>query len=69
MYERKTICKVRGIYLDYNASQPLNCNETKDIILRGKPGDVVTVHNDKKIERKRQEGLIQGMGRISYLIK
>ena len=53
-HERKTICKIKGITLNYNASQLVNFEVIRDIIL--KEGPVVTVHNAKKIKRKRKGG-------------
>ena len=56
----KTICKVRGITLNYSTSQLVNFNVIKDMILnKGRPDEVVTVHTDKKIKRKRKEGRVQ----------
>ena len=51
---RKTVCKVRGITLNYNASRLVNFDVIKDIIL--KQGPVVTVHTEHKIKRKRKRG-------------
>ena len=54
--EIKTICKVRGITLNYSASKLVNFNVIRDIILnREPPAHVVTVHNEK-IKRKRRVG-------------
>ena len=51
----KTLCKVRGITLNYNASKLVNFERFKDIIFRS--GDeyqtIVNVHTEKKIKRKR----------------
>jgi len=56
--ERKTVCKVRGITLNYNASQLVNFDVIKYMILE-KTEDHVTVHTEKKIKRKkRQEGVL-----------
>ena len=56
----KTVCKVRGITLNYSTSQLVNFDVIKDMILnRGRPDEVVTVHTDKKIKRKRKEGRVQ----------
>ena len=51
---RKTVCKVRGITINYNASRLVNFDVIKDIIL--KQGPVVTVHMVHKIKRKRKSG-------------
>jgi len=51
---RKTVCKVRGITLNYTASQLVNFDVIKDMIL--KRGPVVTVHTEHKIKRKRKTG-------------
>jgi hypothetical protein len=49
----QTVCKVRGITLNY-ASRLVNFDSIKDMILNGGPGDMVTVHTDKKIKRKKR---------------
>jgi hypothetical protein len=49
----KTVCKVRGITLNYNASKLVNFDVIKKMVLN-RGGDVVTVHTDKKIKRKRK---------------
>ena len=52
------MCKVRGITLNYNASQLVNFDVIKYMILE-KTEDHVTVHTEKKIKRKkRQEGVL-----------
>jgi hypothetical protein len=53
----KTVCKIRGITLNYNAVQMVNFDVIKDTILNGEP-DVVMVHTDKKIKRKRKGGCV-----------
>ena len=50
--EGKTVCKVRGTTLNYNASKLVNFESIRDLILR-KGDDVVNVHTLRKIERKR----------------
>ena len=45
---RKTVCKVRGITLNYNATRLVNFDVIKDIIL--KQGPVVTVNTEHKIK-------------------
>jgi hypothetical protein len=51
----KTVCKVRGITLNYNASKLVNFDVIRKMVLnRGRSRDVVTVHTDNKIKRKRK---------------
>jgi hypothetical protein len=50
----QTVCKVRGITLNYNASRLVNFEVIRDMILYGGPDDTVTVHTDKKIKRKKR---------------
>jgi len=52
--ERKTVCKVRGITLNYKASQLVNFEFIKDKILGKTETEQVTVHTEKKIKRKRK---------------
>ena len=56
--EEKTICKVRGITLNYNATKLVNFESIRDMILRkgDEPPTVVNVHTEKKIKRKRTGG-------------
>jgi hypothetical protein len=54
--EGKTVCKVRGITLNYNASQLVNFDTIKEMILKGDEQETVTVHTEKKIKRKRVKG-------------
>ena len=50
-----TVCKVRGITLNYNAKQLVNFDVIRYIILgTGEP--TVTVHTEKNIKRKRNGG-------------
>ena len=62
----KTVCKVRGITLNYNASKLVNFESIKDMILRS--GDehspVINVHTAKKIKRKRK---VPGGGLVSIV--
>ena len=53
--EEKTICKVLGITLNYNASKLVNFERIRDMILRT-GDDIVNVHTDRKIKRKRTGG-------------
>ena len=48
----KTVCKVRGITLNYTAIQLVNFDVIREMILTGAP-DTVMVHTAKKIKRKR----------------
>jgi len=54
--ETKKICKVRGITLNYKASQLVNFETIKNLILNGRSNSTVTVHTDKKIKRKTIDG-------------
>jgi len=47
------VCKVRGITLNYSASQLVNFERMKQLILRVTETDTVTVHTARKIKRKR----------------
>jgi hypothetical protein len=49
----KTVCKVRGITLNYSASKVVNFDVIRKMVLNDGPRDVVTVHTEKKIKRKR----------------
>ena len=53
--EKKTVCKVRGITLNYIASQFVNFGSIKDIILCADVEDVITVRTERKIKRKCRE--------------
>ena len=59
--EEKTLCKVRGITLKYSASQLVNFESIRHMILRGGgcETDTVTVHTERKIKRKRGNGRVQ----------
>jgi hypothetical protein len=54
----KTVCKVRGITLNYSASHLVNFTVIRDMVLKGVP-DVVNVKTEKKIKRKRK-GMTEG---------
>jgi len=45
-----------GITLNYIASQLVNFDVIKDMILEKREGGHVTVHREKKIKRKRKAG-------------
>ena len=47
------MCKVRGITLHYKASQLVNFEAIKELVLRGRLKSTVRVRTDKKIKRKR----------------
>jgi len=55
---RKNRLKVRGIRLNYSASQLVNFESIRRMILTGVGGetDTVTVHTERKIKRKRGNG-------------
>ena len=59
-----TVCKVRGITLKYSASQLVNFERLKQMILRGTETDIVTVHTARKIKRKRGK---DGDGRVQIV--
>jgi hypothetical protein len=46
--DRRTVCKVRGITLNYTASQLVNFDVIKNMILNEEETDIVTVHTDRK---------------------
>ena len=54
--ESKTVCKVRGITLNYSASQLVNFSKIKDMILSKKVDETVIVHTEHKIKRKKIDG-------------
>ena len=54
--EVKTVCKVRGITLNYKASQLVNFETIKDLVLKRRSNSTVKVRTDKKITRKRIDG-------------
>jgi hypothetical protein len=56
-----TVCKVRGFTLNYSASQLLNFDSIKQMILNRNEQASVTVHTAKKLKRKRG---LNGEGRV-----
>jgi len=54
--ESKTVCKVRGITLNYSASQLVNFEKIKDMILNKKDDETVIVRTENKIKRKKIDG-------------
>ena len=53
--ESKTVCKVRGITLNCSASQLVNYEKIKYMIL-SKDDETVIVRTEKKIKRKKIDG-------------
>ena len=53
-----TVCKVRGITLNYKAKQLVNFEVIMAMIL-GTGVPTVTVHSEKKIKRKRNGGVLR----------
>jgi hypothetical protein len=53
---RKTVCKVRGITLNYALSQLVNFDLSKNMVINADETATVNVHTNKKIKRKRQGG-------------
>ena len=62
--DEKTVCKVRGITLNYNASQLINFERIKEIILKGNETEAIVVHTENKIKRKRGK---EGDGRVNII--
>ena len=56
-----TVCKVRGITLNYSAAQIVNFKKLEEMILKGTETDTVIIHTACKIKRKRGK---DGDGRI-----
>ena len=56
--KRETICKFPGVTLNYSASQTVNFDFIKALVLRGDDTETVTVHTERKIKRKRADGKI-----------
>ena len=52
----KTVCKVRGITLNYNAPQVMNFNTIKNLVLNKPANSTVRVHTSNNIKRKMGEG-------------
>ena len=55
---REKICKVRGISLNYSASQTVNFDVMNALVLRGENTEKVIVHIERKLKRKRADGKI-----------
>ena len=60
----KSVCKVRGITLKYNASQLVNFENIKAMILVRDEKETITVHTQSKIKRKRVK---DGDGRVNIV--
>ena len=54
--EVKKVCKVRGITLNYKASQLVNFDTIKNLVLKRPANNTVTVNTSKKVKRERDEG-------------
>jgi hypothetical protein len=54
--DHDTVCKFRGLTLNYSASRLVNFAVMRDMILVGTDSDLVTVHTEHKIKRKRAGG-------------
>ena len=53
--EKKTVCKVHGIMLNFAAAQLVNFDNIRDMILGADAKDVITVRTEKKIKRKMRK--------------
>ena len=53
--EQTTVCKVRGITLNYKASPLINFEKIREMILNKDDKETVTVRTEKKIKRKREK--------------
>jgi len=51
-----TVCKVKGITLNYSASQLVNFEKIKDMILSKKDDETVIVRTENKLKHKRIDG-------------
>jgi hypothetical protein len=52
--QNKTVCKVRGITLNYATARLINFDSIRDMILDADAADVITVHTERKIKRKKR---------------
>jgi hypothetical protein len=52
----KTTRKIRGLTLNFSASQVVNFEKMRDMILNRDSAQTVTVHTERQIKRKRCEG-------------
>jgi hypothetical protein len=56
--QRNTVCKVRGITLNYSASRLVNFDVMRDIILRVVESDGIMINTEHKFKSKRARGRI-----------
>jgi hypothetical protein len=54
--KKKTVCKVRGITLNYATAHLVNFNSIRDMILGVDATDVITVRTERNIKRKKRKG-------------
>jgi hypothetical protein len=52
----KTTCKIRCLTLNFSASQFVNFEKIRDMILNRDGAETVTIHTERQIKRKRCEG-------------
>jgi len=53
-----TVCKVRGINLNYSAKYLVNFDVIRDMVLETGAEPTVNVHTEKKIKRRRKGGTV-----------
>jgi hypothetical protein len=53
--EKETVCKVRGITLNYAAAQLVNFDNIRHMILNADAGDVIIVRTERKVKRKTRK--------------
>jgi hypothetical protein len=56
--ECTTVCKIRGITLNYHSSQLVHFAKMKEMILSSDADETVTVRTKNKIKRKRRNGKV-----------
>jgi hypothetical protein len=54
--EIKTVCKVRGITLNFSASKLVNFEKMKDMLLAAAQNETVIIRTPNKMKRKRYRG-------------
>ena len=52
---REMVCKIRGITLNYSASQTVNFDDIKAPVLRRDDTETVTVYTQHKVKRKNAD--------------
>jgi hypothetical protein len=57
----KTVCKVRGITLNYNVLLLLNFDRIRDMILKRDENEAIIVHTKKKIKREKGDGRVNSI--------